>query len=106
MTGTGMESKEYQIQVEDTGEQFVCKENEVIFEAMKRAGCGPIRYGCFGGGCGICRMKIVSGSYAVVKKMSRTHVTEGEAKNGIVLICCVKPRANLVIARIKAIKKG
>jgi len=94
-----MECREYQIQVKDTGKHFVCKENEFILEAMKRARCGPVHYGCFGGGCGACEMKILSGSYIVEKKMSRAHVTESDQENNIVLICCVKPRSNLVIAR-------
>lgn len=89
-----------QIEVLGTGTRFLCGEDEFILEAMKRAGCGPVHYGCFGGGCGVCRMKVVSGQYAAVKRMSRAHVTEREWENGIVLICCVKPRGNVKLARI------
>lgn len=92
--------KYYEIKVLEMEQSFQCKENEFILEAMKRAKCGPIHYGCFGGGCGACKMRIVSGSYAIEKKMSRAHVTEMEQENGIALICCVKPRGNLIIARI------
>lgn len=95
-----MERREYWIQVQDTGERFICREDEFILEAMKRAGCGPIHYGCFGGGCGVCRMKILSGPYSVEKKMSRAHITEKEQGDDIVLICCVQPRGNMIIARI------
>lgn len=95
-----MKQKAYQIEVQNTDIRFFCQEEEFILEAMKRAGCGPIHYGCFGGGCGICRMKIVSGDYYPEKRMSRAHVTEQEQEAGIVLICCVKPRSNLTIARI------
>lgn len=95
-----MKQTNYQINVMDTGEQFVCGEHEFILEAMKRSGSGPIHYGCFGGGCGICKMKIISGSYQIEKKMSRAHISEWEQENGIVLVCCVKPCGNLTIARI------
>lgn len=95
-----MEEKKYQIEVLNTGVRFFCNENESILEAMKRARCGPVYYGCFGGGCGACKMKIVSGQYFAVKKMSRAHVTEQEQESGIVLMCCVQPRSNLTIARI------
>jgi len=98
-----MEAEKYTIQVHDTDTYFTCKEDESIFEAMKRARCGPIYSGCFGGGCGKCKMKILSGSYSVVKRMSRRHVSEEEQKENIVLLCCVQPRSNVVIARLKTI---
>ena len=68
---------------------------------MIRSGRGPIRHGCFGGGCGICRMKIVKGEYEKVKRMSRAHVSEAEEGEGIALICCVRPLGDLVIAGAK-----
>lgn len=92
-----MEQKKYLIQIQDTAKQFLCGEDEFILEAMKRSGCGPIHYGCFGGGCGVCRMRIVSGPYFLEKKMSRAHVSENQQEDGIVLICCVKPRGDLVL---------
>lgn len=93
--------KDYLIKVSDTNICFSCKEDEFVLEAMKRSGQGPINYGCFGGGCGICKMKVISGTYAIVKKMSRAHISRQEQDNGIILICCIKPRSNLIIARVK-----
>ena len=90
----------YQVLVRDTGARFVCRGDEFVLEAMKRACAGPVHYGCFGGGCGVCRMKIVSGAYHAEKKMSAAHVTEEEQNEGIVLICCVKPCGDLVLAGI------
>lgn len=95
-----MERKAYQITVRDTNRQFACGEDEFVLEAMKRSGCGPVHYGCFGGGCGVCKMKIVSGNYLAEKKMSRAHAGKEEQKDGIVLICCIKPRSDLTIARV------
>lgn len=95
-----MQQKYHQIEVLDTGARFLCGEHECILEAMKRAHCGPIRHGCFGGGCGVCKMRIVSGSYAIVKKMSRAHVTEQERQAGTVLICCVRPLGKIIIAQV------
>ena len=90
----------YEVEVADTDIRFPCGEEETVFEAMRRAGKGPVHYGCFGGGCGVCRMRIVSGPYTAVKKMSRAHVSETEQEEGVVLLCCVKPRGNLAIARV------
>ena len=92
--------KQYQVHVIETGARFTCREDEFILEAMKRARCGPVHYGCFGGGCGVCKMRIVSGAYFVEKKMSVAHVTIDEQKEGIVLICCVKPRDDMVITQV------
>lgn len=96
-----MEKNTHRITVWETGEQFDCGEDEYVLEAMKRSGCGPIHYGCFGGGCGVCKMRIVFGEFLVGKRMSRAHVTLKELEDGIVLICCVKPRSDLTIARVK-----
>lgn len=95
-----MEQDKYKVEVRDSGVHFFCGPEETLLEAMKRSGCGPIHYGCFGGGCGICKMKIVSGRYSVIKKMSRAHITEDEQAAGIVLICCVKLQSDLTIVRI------
>lgn len=95
-----MEQKTYQITVQDTNGKFVCGEDEFVLEAMKRSGCGPVHYGCFGGGCGVCKMRVISGEYGIEKKMSRAHISEKEQKGGSVLICCIKPRGDLAIARV------
>ena len=85
----------------ESGTSFTCLEDEFLLEAMIRARSGPVHYGCFGGGCGICKMRIVSGSYVVDKHMSRAHVSEQEEEDGIALICCVKPRSDLTLAQIR-----
>ena len=89
----------YRVEVLEDCVEFTCHENEKILEAMKRAGTGPIKYGCFGGGCGICKMKIVSGDFKVVKNMSRAHISKEEAEQGIVLICCAVPASDLIISK-------
>jgi ferredoxin len=93
-----MEAAYFQI-TSSTGERFLCRADESVLAAMRRANSGPIRYGCFGGGCGACKMRIVSGSYAVMKPMSRAHVSIKEELNGFALLCCVCPLSNLVLAQ-------
>ena len=95
-----MEAACYQI-TSSTGERFPCRADESVLAAMRHANAGPIRYGCFGGGCGACKMRIVSGSFAVMKPMSRAHVSPEEEKSGIVLLCCVCPLSDLVLAQIE-----
>jgi ferredoxin len=91
----------FQIEVAGSDLRFDCLESEFVLAAMVKNRRGPIRFGCFGGGCGICKMKIVSGDFQVEKKMSRAHISAEEEQDGIVLLCCVKPLSDLVLERIK-----
>jgi ferredoxin len=92
--------RRYQITVEDTGSGFLCAEDEAVLRAMFRVRHGPIAHGCCGGGCGICRMRIVSGDWALFKPMSRAHISEADLRQGIALLCCVQPRSDMIIARV------
>ena len=82
----------YLITLQDTGETFHCREDEFILHAMRTSRCGSIHCGCYGGGCGVCKMKLISGKVFQEKNMSREHITEEEKENGYLLTCCVKPR--------------
>jgi ferredoxin len=101
-----MTVKRRRILLADSGESFLCGEDEFVLRAMFHAGRGPLRYGCCGGGCGICKMQIVEGVYHVEKKMSRAHVSGEEAARGVLLLCCVQPRSDLTIRNIKKEKEG
>ena len=96
-----METTTHLISVQDGSAHFSCTADETIFAAMLRSRQGPVQYGCGGGGCGVCRMRIVSGPYEAVKNMSRAHVSEEEQKQGSVLLCCVQPRGDIIIAPVK-----
>jgi ferredoxin len=91
--------KRFTVTVTESGNTFTCGEDQPVLYAMIHAGSGPIHQGCCGGGCGVCRMKIQSGSWQAFKPMSRAHVSEADEKEGIVLLCCVQPRSSLVVAR-------
>jgi ferredoxin len=89
----------WSITVKETGGSFNCPEDQAVLAAMIHAGKGPINHGCCGGGCGVCRMKIESGAWHAFKPMSRARVSEADEKEGIVLLCCVQPRSDMVVAR-------
>ena len=69
-----------------------------MLAAMLRSRSGRIKQGCFGGGCGVCRMKIAKGEYEKIKRMSRAHVSQADEEAGVVLLCCVQPRGDLEIS--------
>ncbi len=77
-------------------QEFVCSEDEYVLYAMQRIGKKCIPVGCKGGGCGVCRINIISGS-ADYGPMSKAHLTEEEKNCGYALACRVKPKSNLVL---------
>ncbi|MFV0399786.1 MAG: 2Fe-2S iron-sulfur cluster-binding protein [Oscillospiraceae bacterium] len=88
------------ITVRESGSTFRCREDQSILDAMHREGCGPYHYGCYGGGCGVCKLRVVSGEYHPFRRMSRAHITEAEQRDGIVLGCCISPRSDMTIEGI------
>jgi ferredoxin len=85
----------FTVEVLSTGEHFNCGRDENILHAMERSRVGvamlhSIPVGCRGGGCGICRIRIVSGEI-VTKKMSVKHVTGKQRQAGFVLACRAFP---------------
>ena len=56
--------------------------------------CIPV--GCRGGGCGVCRIRVIDGEYEL-KKMSRKHVSETEQEQGVALACRVYPLGDMKI---------
>jgi ferredoxin len=93
--------QKFKIAVSGTDINFTCGAEQTVMAAMLHAGKGPLHYGCCGGGCGICKMLVVSGKYRQTKRMSRAHVSEEDQKNNIVLICCIKPLEDMVISKVQ-----
>ena len=77
------------------GECFPCRSDESVLAAMRRCGIGVLTLGCFGGGCGVCAMRVVSGEYCRFHPMSRAHVTAEQEDQGQALMCCIKPLSDL-----------
>jgi len=89
------------ITVADTGENFFCNQEQHLLQGMQSFKLGmpllaAIPVGCRGGGCGVCRIKVLDGCFES-RKMSRKHVSEADQKEGIVLACRISPRSELVI---------
>jgi ferredoxin len=89
------------VKVAGSDQQFVCGEQQHLLQGMQNFRLGmpmlkAIPVGCRGGGCGICRIKILAGDYEA-KKMSRKHIPEQDQAQGIVLACRVYPRSELTV---------
>ena len=97
------EKQRFTITIEGHGVSYNCPEDENILRAMVDLGKRGIPSGCHGGGCGICKVRILSGKVRT-KRMSRDHVSEEEERDGYVLACKAFPLSPLRIEVIKLTK--
>ena len=72
---------------------------------MEALGKKGIPVGCRSGGCGVCKVQVVSGSYTK-RVMSRAHVSAEEEAAGLVLSCCIKPTSDLHLHVVGQMKKN
>jgi ferredoxin len=84
------------ITVEPTGQQFLCPDTKNVLVAMEYLGCDGIQVGCRNGGCGVCRVQVLAGTYTA-KKMSKAHVDEADLADGVVLSCRIFPTSDLTV---------
>lgn len=87
--------KVYSVAISGQAIIFDCREDEYLFAAIRRAGV-IIQSGCRGGGCGICKVRLIDGEVAR-EAMSREHISEAEESAGFLLSCRVKPLSDLVL---------
>jgi len=73
-----------------------CAHGQDVLNAAIKAGLDWLPIGCRGGGCGVCRVMVHSGSYET-GRMSRRHVSSTDAAIGFALACRLYPAGDLVI---------
>ena len=81
----------HSVHVTQTDERYDCHTNESLLKGMLRLGRKGIPVGCVNGGCGVCKVRIVSGSVNTLGPVSRAHVSAEEAAQGYTLACRVAP---------------
>jgi ferredoxin len=84
------------ITIEPGGEQFRCPDERSVLVGMEYLGSHGIQVGCRSGGCGVCRVQVLSGTYTA-KRMSKAHVDEGDLLAGVVLACRIFPTSDLSV---------
>jgi len=94
---------DYHIEVEGKdGGSFNCAGDDRALLAMEHQGQHLIPVGCRRGGCGICKVKVLSGEYETLV-MSRAQVSEEEEANGYALACRLMPRGDLKLSVVNQI---
>ena len=97
--------QKFSVHIDDTGEHFVCSETRSLLEGMAALNKHGIPLGCRNGGCGVCKVAILSGEFEA-RVMSRAHVSEEEECCGKVLACRVQPRSDIRLAVVGKMKKS
>lgn len=95
----------FEVKLAESEESFACRQDENVLQGMCRLGKRGIPAGCRGGGCGICKVAVLSGEYEA-RRMSRCHVSEDELQEGIVLACRIYPSSDLELEVIGSMKKN
>ncbi len=95
----------HKVFIEDTQEEYRCREDQHLLAGMEALGRKGIPEGCRGGGCGVCKIEITSGQYTK-RVMSRDHVTAEEEARGCVLACRVKPLSDISLKVVGKMKKN
>lgn len=78
------------------GGSFICTAGENALKAMERAGLTLVPVGCRGGGCGICRVRVLDGRY-LTRPMSISRISPTERVTGHALCCRLLPLSDLRI---------
>ena len=86
--------------------EFACRAGRSVLREMERQGLSWVCVGCRGGGCGICKIRVLSGEFRS-GPMSRAHVSAEDQESGRqVLACQVFPETDLQIERVFARPDG
>lgn len=93
------------VTIEDDGSSYRCSDRLSLLEGMESLGRKGIPVGCRGGGCGVCKVQVLSGSYTK-RVMSREHITEADEAQGCVLACRVRPSSPIVLRVVGKMKKN
>ncbi|MBS1191411.1 MAG: ferredoxin [Rhodocyclaceae bacterium] len=95
----------FEIRISESGECFPCDSGQSVLEGMARLGRRGIPLGCRGGGCGVCKVEVVSGRFER-KAMSRSHVSEEDEALGRVLACRIFPASDLELKVIGSMRRA
>lgn len=98
--------KRYRVKLTQTNEVYECLPSESMLQGMARLGRRGIPIGCLNGGCGICKVVVVTGAWEKTGLMSRAHVSAEEEARGTVLACRASPCSDVEIEVLGKMQKS
>jgi len=94
----------WKIRIEPDGIEVESWPGESVLATLRRAAPGILIVGCRRGGCGICKIKVVSGK-ATLGLCSAAELTAEEREQGMALACKAYPESDLVIEPVRRAKQ-
>jgi aromatic O-demethylase, reductase subunit len=85
----------YTIALTPVGDAATCRPEETVLTALLRSGA-RVAFGCCGGGCGVCKMRLVSG-HVDHGRCSAAVLTAEERESGWFLSCQARALSDLTI---------
>lgn len=86
--------QQFMVNILETGGSFPCKLGQSILDGMASLERKGIPSGCRGGGCGVCKVEVLTGRFSC-KPMSRTHISAQDEQEGRVLACRTYPASDI-----------
>ena len=94
----------FQVTLQPSGHSFEGFEDETLLASALEAGL-HLPYGCRNGACGACKSKVVAGDFDHGAAQDHA-LTAEERAAGLALLCCAKPRSDLVVECREAAAEG
>ena len=95
----------FRVQVEGYDETFTCADDQTVLRCTEIGIKRRIPVGCRQGGCGVCKVEVLNGSFRA-RVMSRAHVTVEDQAAGRVLSCCIWEASDLTVRVLGRMKPG
>jgi len=95
----------FRVEIEGYDETFTCAEDQTVLRCTEVGFKRRIPVGCRQGGCGVCKVEVLTGSFKA-RVMSRAHVTVEDEAAGRVLSCCIWPTSDLKVRVLGRMKPG
>jgi ferredoxin len=92
--------KKHIITVVNSDIKVICSEDRNLMDSLAAIAPKSIPKGCHGGGCGICRVHILSGETRKIA-MSSKHISTEDHQNGIGLACRLFPMSDIELEFIE-----
>src|SRR5262245_64168802 len=90
----------YTVSFAPVGDLVVCRGDESVLAAIMRSGA-KVMFGCRGGGCGTCKMRLLSGRVDH-GRCSVAVLPEAEKRAGAFLSCQARPLSDLRVELTEA----
>ena len=92
------------VEIVEARSTSTCSKGESVLASMVRSNIKRIPSGCHGGGCGVCKIRILAGQYET-GKMNRNVLTIEEEREGFSLACKTFAEEDLEITVVGHMKK-